>query len=105
MRILLTLPRHDSCTSACLVESGTLFSLIFFPFYNITWVRSCLRALAFVFLFDFYHLRVFGVYLIVNFFVTFFCPSFFPRATSLLASACSSAGLSLQPPSLLESVV
>ena len=41
----------------------------------------------------------------VNFFVTFFCPSFFPRATSLLASACSSAGLSLQPPSLLESVV
>ena len=75
MRIFLTLPRHDSCISACLVESGCSFFPFFVPFYITTWVRSCPRALAFVFLYAYgvFHLRVSWVYFRVN-----FLPSFVP---------------------------
>ena len=46
------------------------FPLYFFRFtnMNITWVRSCLRALAFAFLLGFYHLQVSWIYVRVNVF-------------------------------------
>ena len=41
---------------------------------NITWVRSCLRVLAFVFLLGFYHLQVSWIYLRVNVLPSFVLP-------------------------------
>ena len=103
VRNFLTLPRHeltthDSCISACLVESGCsvfpyLLSVLQYEYH--LGARSCLRALAFVFLFITCAGFLLGLSSCALFF-TSVCPFVFLRVMSLLVSACSCAGLSLR---------
>ena len=101
----LTLLRHESCGSACLVDSECSFPpyLLSVLQYHLR-VRSCLYALAIFFFLivspaDFLDSSACKlVYLLLSLL-------FFLRATSLLASACSRAGLSLRRPAYIESVL